>query len=142
MQIINSTKQTVLSRDATFIKTEKERVKGLIGEKNPKTILFETRFGIHTFFMKFAIDVLILDEDNTIVALKEHLKPNRIFMWNPKYKTVIELPSGTIKNSKTKLGDQSEIEEVPSPLRACPELDSGRRSGHRLPSGDEVYTIQ
>jgi uncharacterized membrane protein (UPF0127 family) len=110
MEITNKTRNTLLSSTATKLLTEKERVIGLIGSIKPKAIVFETRFGIHTFLMKFSIDVVILNENKEIIALKETLKPNRIFMWNPKYKIVIELPERTIHKSKTKLHDVLQYE--------------------------------
>ncbi len=70
---------------------------GLIGKRNPEILLFKTRFGIHTFGLRFPIDVLILDDNGKIVQAKEGMGPNSIFFWNPKYKTVLELPVGDIK---------------------------------------------
>ena len=77
---------------------------GLIG-KNPGTVIFSTRFGIHTFGMKYPVDILILDKNLKVVGLKEKLKPNRIFLWNPLHKTVIELEEGKINKSKTEIND-------------------------------------
>src|SRR4029079_6280811 len=60
-------------------------------------LYFETRWGIHTFFVKEPIDVLILDEEKTVQVIKKGLKPWRLCFWNPKYGKVVELPKGTIK---------------------------------------------
>lgn len=79
---------------------------GLIGVKKPYAIHFQTNFGIHTFFMKFAIDVLILDQEHRVVRLKESLLPNRVFFWPIQFDHVIELPEGTIKKNKIVLGDR------------------------------------
>ena len=76
------------------------KVKGLLGTDKPYALLLKTHWGIHTFGMKYAIDVIILDGANKIVALKQNLKPNRIFLWNPKYEKVVELPSGFIRKNK------------------------------------------
>lgn len=81
-----------------------DKTKGLLGSTKPRPLLLRTRWGIHTFGMKYPIDVVVLDETKTIVALKPHLKPNRIFLWNPKYQTVVELPSGLIGKNKLSLG--------------------------------------
>lgn len=85
---------------------------GLISAKKPHAIYFQTRFGIHTFFMKFAIDVLILDEENQVVRLKQNLQPNNIFLWSLQFDKVIELPSGDIKKNKIKAGDAIELKFV------------------------------
>lgn len=74
----------------------REKTVGLIGKRKPYPLLIQTRFGIHTFGLRFPIDVLVLDKQSRIVNLKESLNPNRIFVWHPKHNTVIELPKGTI----------------------------------------------
>lgn len=79
---------------------------GLLNSEKPHAIYFRTRFGIHTFGLKFPIDVIILDNNINVVRLKENLKPNRIFLWNPIHNRVIELPVGEIKKSKTEIGDK------------------------------------
>jgi hypothetical protein len=83
-------------------KNLKDKIVGLIGKK-PYALLIKTHFGIHTFGLKSPIDVLILDENNKVVSVKKSLAPNRIFVWNPMYKKVLELPSGTISKKKIKI---------------------------------------
>lgn len=85
------------------------RAKGLIGETRAKNILLKTRFGIHTFGVKFPIDVVILDKRNCAVRLKEQLKPNSFFFWPIRYNTVLELPSQTIKEQKIMPGMRLDI---------------------------------
>lgn len=85
-------------------KSLKEKIVGLIGKK-PYALLIKTRFGIHTFGLKFPIDVLILDHKNKVVKIKKSLMPNSIFLWNPLYDMVIELPQGTIDKKKIKIND-------------------------------------
>lgn len=101
--IINQTQKTILAREYAFAKGF-GRIKGLLGETEAKTLIFETRFGIHTFLLNFPIDLLILDK-NGVVKLAKTVKPNRVALWNIKYKTVIELPNKTINKTKTKIGD-------------------------------------
>ena len=91
-----------------FVKTAtnlKEKIQGLIGKDKPQALMIRTRFGLHTFGLKFPIDVAILNKDNKVVAIKKNLVPNKIFVWNPKYGKVIELPSGTIEKKKIKIND-------------------------------------
>lgn len=82
------------------------KIKGLTGEKKAYPVYFKTHFGIHTFGVKFPIDVLILDDDSRVVRLAKNLQPNRIFIWNPKYNRVIELPSGFIEKKQIILGEK------------------------------------
>lgn len=87
----------------------KEKMQGLIGKKRPLAILIKTHFGIHTFGLRFPIDILILDNKNKTVAMKKNLKPNRIFLWNPRYEKVLELPAGTIRIKAIKINDTIDI---------------------------------
>lgn len=84
----------------------KEKIIGLIGIDKPYALMIRTRFGIHTFGLKFPIDVLILNKQNLVVVMKENLKPNNIFLWNPRYEKVIELPPGTIREKTIKIKSQ------------------------------------
>jgi uncharacterized protein len=89
----------------SVIKTNnlKEKTIGLIGKNKPQTLMIETRFGIHTFGLKFPIDVLVLNNRNIVASFKENLKPNRIFLWNPIYSKIIELPAGMISEYSIKI---------------------------------------
>lgn len=91
-------------------KTFSQKIRGLIGSPKPYPLLLQTRWGIHTFGMRYAIDVIVVDKENTIVKIKQNLKPNKIFLWNPRYTTVIELPEGTIRKQKLSLRGKIKIE--------------------------------
>ena len=82
---------------------------GLLG-RNPENIFFQTRYGIHTFGMHLPIDVVILDNNYSVTKMKQSLEPNRIFLWNPKYKNIVELPVGTIQKKKIKEGRKISLE--------------------------------
>lgn len=83
-----------------------ENAIGLLGADKPFPIILTTRLGIHTFGLKYPIDVLILDKNSKVRFLKENLEPNRLFFWNFKYNQVLELPVQTIKRKGIKLGDR------------------------------------
>ncbi|MEK7186397.1 MAG: DUF192 domain-containing protein [Patescibacteria group bacterium] len=88
------------------LRTLKDKSLGLIGQKKAYPIMLETRFGIHTLGLNFSIDVLILDTQKRVVVLKESLSPFRIFLWNPRFKIVLEMPIGTIKKYNIKRGTE------------------------------------
>lgn len=86
-----------------------QKIKGLIGETSIKPLVITTRFGIHTFGMKQAIDVIVLDKNQKVVKFRNNLKKNSVFVWNPIYNTVIELRGGYIKRAGIKTGDTIEL---------------------------------
>lgn len=81
----------------------KEKIQGLIGKDKPQALLIRTHFGIHTFGLKFPIDVLILNKENKVVAMKKNIQPKKIFFWNPIYEKVLELPLGTIEKKRIEM---------------------------------------
>jgi uncharacterized protein len=91
--------------------TLKAKIFGLIGQKNISPTLFKTRFGIHTFFMKVPIDVIVLNKNYEVVKLKQNLEPWRLFFWNPAYNVMIELPEGFIEKEKIKRGDKIKVKK-------------------------------
>lgn len=100
---------TLLVKEARNLK---EKVIGLIGKDKPLSFMIRTRFGIHTCGLKFPIDVLILDKENKVVFLKKNLMPWKIFLWNPMYDKVLELPLGAIDKKKIKINDAVGIKTV------------------------------
>ena len=85
---------------AKFLKSFDQKSKGLVGKEEIENVYFETRFGIHTFIMKKAIDVVILNDKSRVVKLKSGLQPNKIFLWNPRFYRVLELKKGEIIKKK------------------------------------------
>lgn len=109
MIVINTTRRTVLVDNVLTAKTFNEKASGLSGAEKPSALFFKTRWGIHTFGMKFPIDCVVSDDAFKVRALTENLKPNRFFFWNPYYKNVLELPAGIISGTGTKIGDVLEF---------------------------------
>lgn len=67
-------------------------------------------YQIHTWFMGFPIDAAFLDRDNRIIAILTELRPFRISGMYMKARSVLELPAGTIKRTRTEVGDRLVIE--------------------------------
>lgn len=63
---------------------------------------------IHTFFMKFPIDVLFLDGHLRVLRAIENLKPWRLSPWVLSAHSVLELKGGTLRGS-VRAGDLLEL---------------------------------
>jgi uncharacterized membrane protein (UPF0127 family) len=109
MRVRNKTKKTIIIDKARVAKNVKEKVVGLLSSKSPEVLLLKTHFGIHTFGMQYAIDVMVLDSQHKVAATKASLPPNRIFLWNPLHETVIEMPEGMLEKTNTEIGDTIEL---------------------------------
>jgi len=65
--------------------------------------------GVHTFAMKFPIDVIYLDSKKIVVHLEQSLKPWRVAPMSLRAASVLELPGSTLQSSGTTVGDEIEI---------------------------------
>jgi uncharacterized protein len=72
-------------------------------------LLIKPCSSIHTFFMRFPIDVVFLDRDSRVVRTAQHVKPWRILLGAKGAHAVIELPAGTLDTTELKPGDQLDI---------------------------------
>jgi hypothetical protein len=75
-------------------------------------LLIRPSNGVHTFWMRFSIDVLLLDRDYRVLAAYANLRPFRLTAINWKASSALELPSGTIAATNTRLGDQLQLAPV------------------------------
>src|ERR1039457_2265436 len=66
---------------------------------------------IHTFFMRYPIDVLFLDSEG-IVLRKQTLEPWRFSGWHYKSRGVMELRAGVLHETGTQPGDRIEMKDV------------------------------
>ena len=66
--------------------------------------------GVHTWGMRFTIDVLALDEAGTVIDCVSNLKPWRVRLPRKGTAGVLELPAGTLAASGTLLGHQVSLE--------------------------------
>ena len=102
----------VLATDVRVADTLFTRMKGLLGKKElPKgeALWIKPCFSVHTFFMRFAIDVIFLNKTNQVIAAVSNLTPNRMTRLYPRSFSVLELPPGTIVATNTEVGDEIEI---------------------------------
>lgn len=86
----------------------KDKMWGLMFRDLIIPLYFETRFGIHTFFVKAPIFVLIIDAKDRVVSIRR-VNPWRIYFWNPQYSRVLELPIDYPGLSKIKKGTKCSL---------------------------------
>ena len=115
MPVINLTKQTWLATKVRKADNFFTRLVGLLKRTNlgPEEALWlMPSRGIHTIGMKFPIDIVFLNKSHHVVGLMAGLAPYRISAVHFNGYSVLELPNGTIKKSRTEIGDQFEISLV------------------------------
>ena len=62
--------------------------------------------GIHTFFMRFSIDALYLDDQMRVVAVFPEVKPWRLLPYLKEARQVLEVASGAVSALGVEVGDQ------------------------------------
>jgi len=108
MLIINKTKNAALAENAFVADTFWKRIKGLLGRKSLKAgeaLVIRPCNSVHTFFMRFPIDVLFVDKDNRIIKTVADLEPFRMTPVIFGSAFVVELPAGTLHSTNTRASD-------------------------------------
>lgn len=119
----NRTRRAYLATQLCIAATHWSRFRGLLGRDTESFPAGEGLWivpsrGVHTFAMRFPIDVVYLDGDNVVVHLEENLKPWRLAPLRMRAASVLELPRHTLHATGTALGDEIEIA-----LGKGPEVD-------------------
>lgn len=112
MKVVNLTSNEVLADQAQFAKTFLTRLKGLMFRKEiepGECLILHPCNSIHTFFMRFPIDVLFVSKENKVVHAIENISPNAVSPIVRSAARVVELPVGTIWKTNTKVGDRLSI---------------------------------
>jgi uncharacterized protein len=113
LRIVNRTRNRSLGDAIELADTGKTRRVGLLkrtGLAPGEGLWIFPCEGIHTFFMRFDIDVLFLDKHKRVVKAVERLRPWRMSL-SLRGRSVLELPAGVIAESETRRGDQLEVIE-------------------------------
>jgi len=108
MEILNESRGTVLAHAATQARRPLERMRGLLGRAGleaGEALIIEPCSSIHTFFMRFPIDVAFLDAEGRVLRALCDLPPWRATRIYPRAKRVVELPAGTLAQTETYEGD-------------------------------------
>jgi uncharacterized membrane protein (UPF0127 family) len=122
----NRTRTTYLATDLLIARTHWSRFRGLMATDSSQFprgqgLWISPSHGIHTFAMRFAIDAVYLDRERIVIHIEEDLKPWRIAPVRIQAASVLELPTGTVRESLTVIGDQVDIsfEERPTHTEAA-----------------------
>ena len=114
IQVRNLTRNVELADRAEVADTSAKRRMGLLkhtGLEPGEGLWIVPCESVHSFFMKFTIDVLYLDRKYRVKKIRPEMAPWRISGCLTAH-SVLELPAGTIKRTGTERGDQLEIKNL------------------------------
>ena len=98
----------VVATDLEAAFERETRNKGLLGRTGlpaGRALVIAPCNGVHTFFMKFTIDVIFVARDGTVRKIARGLRPWRIAL-SPRSFAVIEMEDGAAARAGVAAGDQ------------------------------------
>ena len=107
IRAINLTRNSELADRLEIAGSGGDRRKGLLGRESLRVgdgLWIVPCEAVHTFFMRFAIDLVYLDRKHRVVKTKENVRPWRLSACLRAH-SVLELPVGSIHKSRTIPGD-------------------------------------
>ena len=109
----NQTRNTVLADAAEAADTSEKRRTGLLKHDRldaGQGLWIVPCESVHSFFMKFAIDLVYLDRNQRVRKVRHRMVPWRVSACLSAH-SILELPAGVVAASGTQAGDQLEIAE-------------------------------
>jgi uncharacterized protein len=103
----NATTGEVVARHLLTAFDSKERRQGLLGRESlPEgtAIIIAPSNAVHTFFMRFAIDIAFVARDGRVIKVRSSVQPWRLAAALRAF-AVIELAAGALERSRTAAGD-------------------------------------
>lgn len=113
-KVLNVTRGTVLATQLTKAHTGATRKKGLLGRESllpGEGLWIAPCESVHTFFMRFRIDLVYLDRKLQVKKVRHSVGAWRMSACFAAY-SVLELPAGTARATRTERGDTMEIAPV------------------------------
>ena len=108
----NRTRGTVLGQAVDIADTSAKRRTGLLRHTRLEPghgLWIVPCESVHTFFMKFAIDLVYLDRKHTVRKVRNAVPPWRLSACLAAH-SILELPAGTARQSGTQPGDELDFE--------------------------------
>jgi len=108
MRLIRIRDQKLIADKVEIADSFMSRLIGLVGKKSLSegtALVLKPCNSIHTFFMRFSIDVVFLDRDNLVIHVIPKMRSYRFSGIVKKAWSAIELPSGSISKHNINIYD-------------------------------------
>jgi len=110
----NQTRDAVLGEAIELADTSSKRRVGLLRHERLEPgegLWIVPCESVHTFFMKFAIDLVYVDRKQKVRKVRRAVPPWRLSACLTAH-SILELPAGTIERTQTQAGDELLIEKL------------------------------
>lgn len=104
----------VIADSVVWARTPLERMRGLLGSPPlaGEAVVIAGARQVHTFGMRFPIDVLFVDLDWTVCRVVAAMPPWRVTRWMGRARYALELAAGPIGDQAI-LGERLEVVDLP-----------------------------
>lgn len=109
--LYNKSKNCLIASKALVADNFFLRLRGLMFRKNmdeEEALIFYHTSSIHTFFMRFPIEVVFLNHKMQVVEIHEELGPRRV-VFSTSASIAVELPAHKTSNKTLEIGDILEL---------------------------------
>ena len=122
MIVQNAERDSTLGTAIEVAATAAKRARGLLGREAlaaGEGLLFKHCSSLHTFFMRFPIDIVYADKDGRVLKIATAVPPFRMCMAPRRSFYALELPAGSLVGTNTHVKDvlrfveEYELEEAP-----------------------------
>jgi uncharacterized protein len=106
-RILRRADGTIVCERCTLADRPLNRLRGLLGREGMESgegLLLRPASAVHTYFMRFPIDVVFLDREGVVVGITDSLAPWRAAS-SRGAKAVLELPAGESSRRGLAVGD-------------------------------------
>ncbi len=111
-RLLNRTRNLELAREVKVAASFYARAKGLLGERSlseGNALWIKSCNSIHTWFMRFPIDVVFVDERLVVRKVCKNMGPWRMTLPAFKASSVFEMPAGTLSRRPVEIGDELHV---------------------------------
>lgn len=109
VRVENETRGAVLADRAQVARSWWSRGWGLLGRSKlteGEGLVIDPCSSVHTWFMRFPIDLVYVDRSGTVLKTEMAVPPYRFSAVFRGHASVIELPAGIVERTKTQPGDR------------------------------------
>ena len=104
----NTTRGTVLAERVAIAESLLARTRGLLGTRvlpRSDALLLRPCRQVHSFFMRYALDLVFVDRRGRVLLTRQNFRTNRISPLVLRATAVLELAAGTLASTPTEAGD-------------------------------------
>jgi uncharacterized membrane protein (UPF0127 family) len=104
----NTTRGTVLAERVAIAESLLARTRGLLGTRvlaRSEALLLRPCRQVHSFFMRYALDLVFVDRQGRVLLTRQNFGTNRISPLVMRANAVLELAAGALASTPTETGD-------------------------------------